>query len=411
VDFHPADDFPVDDSGYGFDNIGDVLSLPPMLMEKYLAAADKILDQALPTTQVKSQVYHIPATLAEIGFNALGDRGDGWVNLISLEEDDVAVELPVMAGDYLIRVQAFCTPTGGMKTGLGSAVDIPVTNPPPTRIAMMVNDTFIQNFIVTTNEASPGIYEARVGVPSGRQRFRAAARRERGGSNELTMVNGRLGTQQPGVISVKWIEVEGPVPCATEHFGAATLSASGGNGLYGNGDRLLTTNGEVSAQISAAKAGEFILRAQAYAQQAGEEPARMELRVDGKPLTNFEVLAPATMKPLPRQRVFSLALLVPQPKVYAVQTKLPAGRHRFSVAFLNPFSDSTNTNPNLRVRNLVVRSLEVADLSRPAPIPPISETMRPFFCQAAIGAEQTRPRAGDFAAIHLSRLAKAAGNR
>jgi hypothetical protein len=42
VDFHPADDFPQDDSGYGFDNIGDVLSLSPVLMEKYLAAAEKI---------------------------------------------------------------------------------------------------------------------------------------------------------------------------------------------------------------------------------------------------------------------------------------------------------------------------------------------------------------------------------
>ena len=26
IDFHPADDFPSDDVGYGFDNIGDVLS-------------------------------------------------------------------------------------------------------------------------------------------------------------------------------------------------------------------------------------------------------------------------------------------------------------------------------------------------------------------------------------------------
>ena len=35
LDFHPADDFPSDDVGYGFDNIGDVLSIPPILMEKY----------------------------------------------------------------------------------------------------------------------------------------------------------------------------------------------------------------------------------------------------------------------------------------------------------------------------------------------------------------------------------------
>src|SRR5262249_20610838 len=31
-----------DDSGYGFDNIGDVLSLSPVLMEKYLAAAETL---------------------------------------------------------------------------------------------------------------------------------------------------------------------------------------------------------------------------------------------------------------------------------------------------------------------------------------------------------------------------------
>ena len=39
VSLRPADEFPVDDSGYGFDNIGDVLSLSPMLMEKFVNAA------------------------------------------------------------------------------------------------------------------------------------------------------------------------------------------------------------------------------------------------------------------------------------------------------------------------------------------------------------------------------------
>lgn len=43
VTFQPADDFPQDDSGYGFDNIGDVLSLSPVLMERYLAASEKII--------------------------------------------------------------------------------------------------------------------------------------------------------------------------------------------------------------------------------------------------------------------------------------------------------------------------------------------------------------------------------
>lgn len=47
VDLRPADSFPVDDSGYGFDNIGDVLSISPLLMEKYLDAAGKLARAAV----------------------------------------------------------------------------------------------------------------------------------------------------------------------------------------------------------------------------------------------------------------------------------------------------------------------------------------------------------------------------
>jgi hypothetical protein len=52
VDIHPADNFPSDDVGYGFDNIGDVLSVSPLLAEKYLDAALKLAQTAIPTTQV-----------------------------------------------------------------------------------------------------------------------------------------------------------------------------------------------------------------------------------------------------------------------------------------------------------------------------------------------------------------------
>ncbi len=49
VDFNTDDEFPPDDSGYGFDNIGDVLTISPLLLEKYLQAAEKIVTQAVPT--------------------------------------------------------------------------------------------------------------------------------------------------------------------------------------------------------------------------------------------------------------------------------------------------------------------------------------------------------------------------
>ena len=47
VHVKPADEFPVDDSGYGFDNIGDVLSLSPLLMEKYMTAAKRLSQLAV----------------------------------------------------------------------------------------------------------------------------------------------------------------------------------------------------------------------------------------------------------------------------------------------------------------------------------------------------------------------------
>jgi mono/diheme cytochrome c family protein len=59
IAFKPADDFPQDDVGYGFDNIGDVLSLPPLLMEKYLAAAEKIVEKALAAPESRKRVLFV----------------------------------------------------------------------------------------------------------------------------------------------------------------------------------------------------------------------------------------------------------------------------------------------------------------------------------------------------------------
>src|SRR4029453_13667435 len=44
---------PADDSGYGFGNIGDVLSVSPGLLERYMLAAAKISRQALGDTTLR----------------------------------------------------------------------------------------------------------------------------------------------------------------------------------------------------------------------------------------------------------------------------------------------------------------------------------------------------------------------
>ena len=61
VDFHAERDFPIDDSGDGFDNIGNVLTISPVLMEKYLAAAERIAARAIgadPLPKPLEAEYH-----------------------------------------------------------------------------------------------------------------------------------------------------------------------------------------------------------------------------------------------------------------------------------------------------------------------------------------------------------------
>jgi mono/diheme cytochrome c family protein len=56
VEFRADENFPVDDSGDGFDNIGDVLSVSPLLMEKYLSAAEHIAERAIASGPLPSPI-------------------------------------------------------------------------------------------------------------------------------------------------------------------------------------------------------------------------------------------------------------------------------------------------------------------------------------------------------------------
>ena len=60
VDFDTDKEFPPDDIGYGFDNIGDVLSFSPLLAEKYMAAGEKIVAAAVPTVAKVMPVKELP---------------------------------------------------------------------------------------------------------------------------------------------------------------------------------------------------------------------------------------------------------------------------------------------------------------------------------------------------------------
>jgi hypothetical protein len=115
VDFKPAEDFPADDVGYGFDNIGDVLSFQPILLEKYMAAADKILDEAikipvLPAKDVQKrfpqQITVVPRDAKERGTNKIVFTSEGTASLP--ESFNFPAE-----GDYIVKFRGWGTKVGG----------------------------------------------------------------------------------------------------------------------------------------------------------------------------------------------------------------------------------------------------------------------------------------------------------
>jgi Protein of unknown function (DUF1588)/Protein of unknown function (DUF1587)/Protein of unknown function (DUF1585)/Protein of unknown function (DUF1592)/Protein of unknown function (DUF1595)/Planctomycete cytochrome C len=73
VDYDTNANFPADDTGYGFDNIADVLSMSPLLMEKYMQAAETIVSQAVPTVSKVVAEKEYPGRL----FQSEGGKIDG----------------------------------------------------------------------------------------------------------------------------------------------------------------------------------------------------------------------------------------------------------------------------------------------------------------------------------------------
>src|SRR5438270_320627 len=81
-----AELLPADDIGYGFDNIGDVLNVSPLLLERYLVVAGKISRLAVgdPTLPASYQTYTVPHGLIQRDRVSedmpLGSRGGSFIH-------------------------------------------------------------------------------------------------------------------------------------------------------------------------------------------------------------------------------------------------------------------------------------------------------------------------------------------
>ncbi|MEM6365973.1 MAG: DUF1587 domain-containing protein, partial [Planctomycetota bacterium] len=133
VDYAPAADFPGDDVGYGFDNIGDVLSLPPVLMEKYLKAAEAITGIAIytPPPPRLFELDRDPASL----IGAEKHHGKRDLTIASNATVTLSTKIP-FAGEFKVTVVASGDQGGNepvklqiQSSGQTHLIEVPETDP------------------------------------------------------------------------------------------------------------------------------------------------------------------------------------------------------------------------------------------------------------------------------------------
>src|SRR3954452_13337922 len=110
VEFRAEKSFPTDDLGNGFDNIGDVLTISPVLMEKYLASAGRIAARAVAADPLPKplelQYHNKDKKIRRVDFSTIEANGriefDGEYTIrFGLPGERAADAKPVMMGFWM----------------------------------------------------------------------------------------------------------------------------------------------------------------------------------------------------------------------------------------------------------------------------------------------------------------------
>ncbi|MBX3732259.1 MAG: DUF1592 domain-containing protein [Verrucomicrobiae bacterium] len=155
VDFDAAENFPADDIGHGFDNIGDVLTMSPVHLERYLDAADGLVERAILLKLPKPPERTTFSIFLEPGGYGSEDGTRPVTN--SVPELFVRHTLKE-AGAYRFRVRA-------------GASNAPPE--PPVRMALLVDDAPVLETTVTNSPKQWQWFEVELELPPGEHRFSA----------------------------------------------------------------------------------------------------------------------------------------------------------------------------------------------------------------------------------------------
>lgn len=155
VEFDPGDELPGDEVAYGFDNIGDVLSVSPLLFEKYLNVAEKAAAKAIvspdgETNQIDLESFRF-ATGVE-GARALPTGVEFYTNGIAYKT------LKFQGGRYRLHLRAYGDQAGDQ----------------PARLAIEVDGQGVQMFDVPSTKAHPQDLDFELTLRAGSHRLAVA---------------------------------------------------------------------------------------------------------------------------------------------------------------------------------------------------------------------------------------------
>ncbi len=156
IDFEPAADFPSDEVGNGFDNIGDVLSLPPLLLEKYLEAAETIAKKSIVAHPDRYGIQRFAGKDLEGTGSAGGPGDDGFITMASTGSVIAKVRIPAKS-EYVVRTEARADQAGDE----------------PARMELRLDGKKIEVFDIK-GRRKPDAYEAKFQIDAGEHKLEAA---------------------------------------------------------------------------------------------------------------------------------------------------------------------------------------------------------------------------------------------
>jgi hypothetical protein len=97
--------FPADDTGHGFDTIGEVLTLSPLLMEKYMEAADLVLEKAFAGNSNNTKLTFSAAMIG-------GGKSLGETRVLPSTGSFTVTPAIVTPGSYRVEIEASASRAG-----------------------------------------------------------------------------------------------------------------------------------------------------------------------------------------------------------------------------------------------------------------------------------------------------------